>query len=97
MNAGGTSRNPAGPNQAYISSGIEESVNGAAAPRLHVLTHEPVELTQDASADLFKELSAIGHDVRSVQGVAGRAHCAEVLHHAKQVRAGGNGWAAGVE
>jgi gamma-glutamyltranspeptidase/glutathione hydrolase len=69
--------------------------DAAVSPRLHVLTDGPVELTENAPADLLEALGAMGHNVRSVRGIAGRAHCAEILHREKRVRAGGNGWAAG--
>ena len=68
----------------------------ASAPRLHVLTHEPVEMTESVGAETIEAMRAMGHNVKAVKAVAGGAHIAEVLKDEKKVRAGGNTWAAGV-
>ena len=68
----------------------------AESPRLHVGTHEPVELMESVGSPIFEGLGEIGHTVRKVRSVANAAHCAEVLREEALIRAGGNGWAAGV-
>ena len=69
----------------------------AAAPRLHVQTHEPLLLTESAGEKAIGELRAMGHEIEVVAGVAGAAHCAEYIKSGGKVRAGGLSWAAGVE
>jgi gamma-glutamyltranspeptidase len=67
------------------------------APRMHVQTHEPVMLTETAGEPVIEGLREMGHEIDVVKGVAGAAHCAEFLKDEGKVRAGGNGWAAGVD
>ena len=80
----------------------------AVSPRLHVSSQEPLYLTENATPSIFRGLSEMGHEVKksimpepslegSVRQVAGRAHIAEFLKTESMVRAGGNGWAAGVD
>ena len=68
----------------------------AESPRLHVGAHEPLELMESVGSPILDGIGEIGHTVRKVRAVAGAAHCAEVLRGKALVRAGGNGWAAGV-
>ena len=67
----------------------------ASAPRMHVQTHEPIEV-KGLSQHVMDEMKALGHEVMAVEAIGQAAHCAEFLHVEKQVRAGGNWWAAGV-
>ena len=67
----------------------------ASAPRMHVQTHEPIEV-KGLSQHVMDEMKALGHEVMAVESIGQAAHCAEFLHAEKQVRAGGNWWAAGV-
>lgn len=73
------------------------SYQAASAPRLHVQTHEPVEVTGNLGGKLVEALRCMGHDVTPVQGVAGSAHCAEFLKTEGGTRAGGNTPPAGGE
>ena len=72
------------------------SYEAASAPRMHVQTHEPVMVTNTVEASIVEGLREMGHRVNQVAGVAGAAHCAEVLKENGTVRAGGGTWAAGV-
>ena len=67
----------------------------ALAPRAHVEMSEPVQITESAGEETIAELRAMGHEITPVKGVAGAVNCAEFLRGTRQVRAGGNGWAAG--
>lgn len=71
------------------------SLQAAIAPRLHAETQEPVEVTESLPASIVEALRTLGHDVRTVPEVGASAHSAEYLKHSRQVRAGGNVWAAG--
>ena len=73
------------------------SYEAAAAPRLHVQTHEPLMITESAGEEVVDELRKMGHEVEVVPAVAGAAHCAEYLRAGGKARAGGLSWAAGVE
>jgi len=68
----------------------------ASSPRTHVGIREPIQLTESADESIFEGLRAMGHSIEA-RGVAGSAHCAEVLKSEGKVRAGGNAWAAGIE
>ena len=68
----------------------------AAAPRMHVQTEEPVRISKSVGASILDGLTAMGHEVEPVSGVAGAAHNVEILKREGKVRAGGNTWAAGV-
>lgn len=81
--------------QRMVESGAT-SLQAAIAPRLHVETQEPVEVTESLPASIVEALRALGHDVRTVPEVGASAHSAEYLKPSRQLRAGGNVWAAGV-
>lgn len=66
----------------------------AAAPRMHVQTHEPIEAKGLATL-LLDGLISLGHEITPVESIGGTAHCADFLHGEKLARAGGNWWAAG--
>jgi len=73
------------------------SSHGAStAARMHVLAHEPVEVSGAVPREIVSALRGIGHNVEERKSVAGAAHCAEYLRSDGEVRAGGNTWAAGV-
>ena len=67
----------------------------AAAPRLHLVAEEPLEVLKSLDERIVGGLGEMGHDVKVVGGVGGGSQNAEFLKEGK-VRAGGNGWAAGV-
>ena len=68
----------------------------AAAPRLHVVVEEPIEVSSDIDEHMVIGLEQMGHRVERNARIGGMAHIAEYLHEQQQVRAGGGGWAAGV-
>jgi gamma-glutamyltranspeptidase / glutathione hydrolase len=68
----------------------------AAAPRMHVLRDEPVEISADFSLQARAALEKMGHRTEVPDEVAGAAHGAEILRADGRLRAGGNTWAAGV-
>ena len=70
-----------------------EAVDG---PRMHVQTNEPVSVTHALSPEIKEGLTAMGHEVTSVEALGGGIHCAEYLKSDGTVRAGGNTWSAGV-
>lgn len=70
------------------------SFEAADAPRMHVQTQEPIEVTSNLDPDIVEKLRALGHDIQVMEHVGFGAHCAEFLKDAKKVRAGGNTWAA---
>ena len=69
----------------------------AQAPRMHVEAAEPVSVTESLNEGVVNELRAMGHEVEVVKGVAGAMHAAELRRGGREVCAGGNHWAAGVE
>ena len=71
------------------------SYEAASAPRLHVLTHEPLTITESAGKEIIEGLRGMGHEV-AVGGVAGAAHHAEFIRSGGKARAGGISWAAGM-
>jgi gamma-glutamyltranspeptidase/glutathione hydrolase len=71
------------------------TVNEAAsAPRMHILTTEPLEISHNFDPAIRDALAARGHRIEVPDEVAGAAHGAEILKDT--IRAGGNTWAAGV-
>ena len=73
----------------------------AAAPRIHVLTGEPIEISANFDPAIRAELEARGHRIEVPEEVAGAAHGAECrrppgLRFARELIAGGNTWAVGV-
>jgi gamma-glutamyltranspeptidase/glutathione hydrolase len=72
------------------------SVRAAAeAPRIHMLTGEPLEISANFDPILRERLAELGHHITVPNEVAGAAHGAEILRPAGGLRAGGNTWAAG--
>ncbi len=72
------------------------SLQVARSPRLHVVTEEPVEILDTMDRGIVAGMRELGHDVEVVDWICGNAHGAECLKKEGKVRAGGNGWAAGV-
>ena len=77
------------------------ALGAATALRLNAEAQEPLELKRGIDPAIVQTLREMGHRVMTaacqvVQAVAGGAHGAEVLKSEDKVRAGGNGWAAGV-
>ena len=72
------------------------ALGAATALRLNAEAQEPLELKRGINPAIVETLREMGHRVQVVQAVAGGAHGAEVLKSEGKVRAGGNGWAAGV-
>ena len=72
------------------------ALGAATALRLNAEAQEPLELKRGIDPAIVQTLREMGHRVQVVQAVAGGAHGAEVLKSEGKVRAGGNGWAAGV-
>jgi gamma-glutamyltranspeptidase/glutathione hydrolase len=70
--------------------------NAAAAPRMHVLTDEPLEISANFDPAIRAALEARGHRIEAPEEVAGAAHGAEILKGSGQLRAGGNTLAVGV-
>lgn len=68
----------------------------AAAPRLHVEEHEPIELTENLDSNIAGGLAAMGHQPKRVPNVGGWSHLVEVARNEGRIRAGGDIWAAGV-
>ncbi len=68
----------------------------AAAPRIHTLTREPVEISSGFDPAVRRALEAGGHRIEVPEEVAGAAHGAEILRGSGQLRAGGNTLAVGV-
>ena len=77
----------------FGSSGYQAAV----APRLHVEIKEPVEITESVGQKIINGLTALGHKVNTLGSIGGSAHCADYLKSEAKVRAGGGGYAAGVE
>ena len=69
----------------------------AVAARMHVEMSEPVEITQAVGESVIDALRGMGHEIRTQKAIAGAINCAEVLKDTNSVRAGGNGWAAGID
>jgi len=69
----------------------------AAAPRLHVETKEPVQVTRSVGEPMIEQLRAMGHEIEPVAGVAGVINAAEFLRAEGAVRAGSGASAVGVE
>ena len=73
------------------------SYQAASAPRLHIQGSERLMIMRSAGDDVVAGLTAMGHEVDVVGGIAGAAHCAEYIKSGGRVRAGGLSWAAGVQ
>ena len=72
------------------------SHEAATAPRLHLVAEEPLEVLESLDERIVGGLEEMGHDVKVVGDVGGGSQNAEFLKEEGKVRAGGNGWAAGV-
>ena len=72
------------------------SRQAAEAPRLHLVAQEPIEVLESLDERIVGGLEEMGHDVNVVTGIGGGSQNAEFLKEEGKVRAGGNGWAAGV-
>ncbi|MFB3826567.1 MAG: gamma-glutamyltransferase [Bryobacteraceae bacterium] len=68
----------------------------AAAPRLHTITGDPLEISADFDPEARRKLEAAGYRIEVPKEVAGAAHGAEFLRDSGIIKAGGNTWAAGV-
>ena len=68
----------------------------ATAPRMHVLTGEPIEISANFDPAVRDALAARGHRIVVPDEVAGAVHGAEILVGHGVLRAGGNSWAVGV-
>lgn len=51
----------------------------AIAPRLHIETHEPLEITNSAGEEIHTILEAMGHQVKPMSVICGVMNCAETL------------------
>ena len=67
----------------------------AAAPRVHTLTGDPLQISANFDPAIRAKLESAGWHIEVPQEVAGAAHGAEILHHNRELRAAGNTWAAG--
>ena len=63
---------------------------------MHILTDEPLEISHNFDPAIRDALAARGHRIEVPDEVAGAAHGAEILKDTRQLRAGGNTWAAGI-
>jgi len=72
-------------------------LGAAEAPRMHVETAEPLQITESAGEEIIAGLRQMGHEVDAVEGIAGAMHSAELGTSDGTVRAGGNHWAAAVD
>jgi gamma-glutamyltranspeptidase/glutathione hydrolase len=66
------------------------------APRIHTLNGEPIEVSQNFDAGVRAVLGRMGYRIETPDEVAGAAHGVEILRSSREIRAGGNTWAAGV-
>ena len=77
---------------------VEHGASGfeaVSAPRLHVEEQDPIEVTRSLKPELVRELQALGHEVRLVNGVGGTANVCERLKD-KTLRGASNVRAVGV-
>jgi gamma-glutamyltranspeptidase/glutathione hydrolase len=68
----------------------------ASAPRIHLLTGEPLEISHNFDHAIRDALAVRGHRIEVPDEVAGTVHGAEILQQDGVLRAGGNTWAVGV-
>lgn len=66
------------------------------APRIHTLTGDSVEISANFDPAIRKALERSGYRIEVPDEVAGAAHGAEFHRSTRQIRAGGNTWAAGI-
>jgi gamma-glutamyltranspeptidase/glutathione hydrolase len=68
----------------------------ATAPRIHTVTGDPLEVSDNFEPAIRAALEAAGYRTKVPDQVAGAAHGAELLRDCSSIRAAGNTWAAGV-
>jgi gamma-glutamyltranspeptidase/glutathione hydrolase len=68
----------------------------ATAPRIHMLTGNPLEISADFNPAIREALDRDGYKTEVPDEVAGSAHAAEFFPATRTIRAGGNVWAAGI-
>ncbi len=73
-----------------------DAYQAAAAPRLHTLTGDPLEISANFDPALREALERAGYRIEVPDEVAGAAHGAEFFRSSGEIRAGGNTWAAGI-
>ena len=81
--------------QRMVDFGVS-SRQAVVAPRLHVVTEEPVEVHEGLDAGIIAGIEKMGHEVRVQKAIGGAPHGVEFLKTDSSVRAGGGTWAAGV-
>jgi gamma-glutamyltranspeptidase/glutathione hydrolase len=70
--------------------------DAAVAPRIHTLTGDPIEISANFDPVLREALERAGYRIEVPDEVAGAAHGAEFRRSSREIRAGGNTWAAGI-
>ncbi len=68
----------------------------AAAPRIHTMTGDPLEVSHNFDTSMRQSLEQLGYRIEVPNEVAGAAHGAEFLKPSRLIRAGGNTWASGI-
>ena len=71
---------------------VDRELNGyetVVAPRMHLETAEPIQLTRSVPAPIVAELETMGHEVVLLDGIAGAMNCAEFLKGGRSTRAAG--------
>ena len=68
----------------------------ATAPRIHTLTGDPIEISENFDPDIRAALQAEGYRFEVPEEVAGAAHGVEFFHDTRMIRAGGKTWSAGI-
>jgi gamma-glutamyltranspeptidase/glutathione hydrolase len=68
----------------------------ATAPRIHTLTDSPLEISTNFDPAMRAALERDGYSIEVPEEVAGAAHGAEFVRSSREIRAGGNTWAAGI-
>jgi gamma-glutamyltranspeptidase/glutathione hydrolase len=61
-----------------------------AAPRIHTLTGDPLEISTNFDPQIRDALERAGYRIEVPKEVAGAAHGAEILHATGEIRTGGN-------
>ncbi len=68
----------------------------AVAPRIHTLTGDPLEISANFDPAIREALELAGYRIEVPDEVAGAAHGVELVRASRQIKAGGNTWAAGI-
>ncbi len=71
-------------------------LEAAAAPRMHTLTGDPLEISTNFDPAIREALERAGYRVEVPDEVAGAAHGVELQRSDGRIRAGGNTWAVGI-